>query len=70
VVSPKDKTVLGMNHIDKGDEFIVGQQMEHAEPDDFDAVLLPLGVVPAWRNPRNDGASTLITLARELMQFF
>ena len=41
VVSPKDKTVLGMNHIDQGDEFIVDQQMEHAEPDDFDAVLLP-----------------------------
>ena len=47
VVSPKDKTVLGMNHIDKGDEFIVDQQIEHAEADDFDAVLLPGGVVNA-----------------------
>jgi protease I len=26
VISPKDKTVLGMNHLDKGDEFIVDQQ--------------------------------------------
>jgi protease I len=47
VVSPKDKTVLGMNHIDKADEFIVDQQIQQADPDDFDAVLLPGGAVNA-----------------------
>ncbi len=60
VVSPKDKTVLGMNHIDQGDEFIVDQQMEHAEPDDFDAVLLPGGVVNADTLRMNEDARRFV----------
>jgi protease I len=60
VVSPKDKTVLGMTHIDKGDEFIVDQQIEHAEPDDFDAVLLPGGVVNADTLRMNEDARRFV----------
>ena len=60
VVSPKDKTVLGMNHLDKGDEFIVDQQMEHAECDDFDAVLLPGGVVHADTLRMNEDARRFV----------
>ena len=60
VVSPKNKTVLGMNHIDKGDEFIVDQQIEHSEPDDFDAVLLPGGVVNADTLRMNEDARRFV----------
>jgi deglycase len=60
VVSPNNKTVQGMNHIDKGDEFIVDQQMEHAEPDDFDAVLLPGGVVNADTLRMNEDARRFV----------
>lgn len=60
VVSPKNRTVLGMNHIDKGDEFIVDQQIEHSEPDDFDAVLLPGGVVNADTLRMNEDARRFV----------
>lgn len=60
VVSPNNKTVQGMNHIDKGDELIVDQQMEHAEPDDFDAVLLPGGVVNADTLRMNEDARRFV----------
>ncbi|HEY1472086.1 MAG TPA: type 1 glutamine amidotransferase domain-containing protein [Candidatus Acidoferrum sp.] len=60
VVSPKNKTVLGMNHIDKGDEFVVDQPMDQAEPDEFDAVLLPGGVVNADTLRMNEHARRFV----------
>jgi deglycase len=60
VVSPNKRTVQGMKHIDEGAEFIVDQQMEHAEPDDFDAVLLPGGVVNADTLRMNEDARRFV----------
>lgn len=47
IVSNKSGTVLGLHHIDKGDEFPVDRTFAEAHPDDFDAALLPGGVVNA-----------------------
>jgi len=44
VVSPVKGEVEGWNHYDKGDKFPVDVQLEDADPDDFDALLLPGGV--------------------------
>ncbi|TCS37409.1 protease I [Paucimonas lemoignei] len=39
--------VHGLHHVDKGDAFDVDLTFDDAEPEDFDAVLLPGGVVNA-----------------------
>ncbi|EAZ91970.1 type 1 glutamine amidotransferase domain-containing protein [Crocosphaera chwakensis] len=44
LISPKDKTVRGWNHYDKADEFNVDVALNQANPDDYDALLLPGGV--------------------------
>ncbi|WP_419818716.1 type 1 glutamine amidotransferase domain-containing protein [Glaciibacter flavus] len=45
LVSPKSDEVQGFNHVDKGDAFRVDQPLDVAEPGDFDALVLPGGVV-------------------------
>jgi protease I len=45
VISQKPGKVQGFNHHEKGDQFDVDQTFDQAKPDDFDAVLLPGGVV-------------------------
>jgi protease I len=47
LVSPKDDEVLGLKHIEKGDTFDVGTPASKAKADDFDALVLPGGVVNA-----------------------
>lgn len=47
ILSPASGTVQGMNHDEKADAFPVDQTLDAANPDDFDAVLLPGGVVNA-----------------------
>ena len=47
IVSNKSGKVLGLNHIDRADEFSVDATFAEARPEDFDAVLLPGGVVNA-----------------------
>jgi protease I len=47
IISDKKDTVLGMNHIDKADQFEVDARFNEVSPEDFDAVLLPGGVVNA-----------------------
>lgn len=44
IVSPVEEKVQGMNHDEKGDVFPVDVVLEHANADDFDALLLPGGV--------------------------
>ena len=44
IVSPKDDTVEGWNHYDKGDKFPVDVKLAEASADNFDALLLPGGV--------------------------
>jgi protease I len=47
LVSPKPDSVQGFNHVDKGDEFAVELPVGQASADDFDALVLPGGVVNA-----------------------
>ncbi len=44
LISPQKDKVQGWNHFDKGDEFSVDLQLENANPNDYDALLLPGGV--------------------------
>jgi protease I len=45
LISPKNvgEAVQGMNHADKGDSFPVEMNIKDAQPNDFDALLLPGG---------------------------
>jgi protease I len=45
IVSPKDNRVRGWNFRNWGDEFPVDIALDRAQPDDFDALLLPGGVM-------------------------
>ena len=44
IVSPGNGQVQGWNHFDKADPFDVDVQLEEADADEFDALLLPGGV--------------------------
>jgi len=45
IISPKDKEVKGWNHTDWGDTFNVDIPLSEANPEDYDALLLPGGVM-------------------------
>jgi protease I len=45
VVSPKSGAIKGWNHTEWGDEIPVDLTLESANPEDFDALLLPGGVM-------------------------
>lgn len=45
IVSPKSDQVQGWNHLDKADYFRVDVPLDRANPADYDALLLPGGVV-------------------------
>ncbi len=44
LVSPKSGELQGANHHDKGDRFPVDVTLDQANPDEFDALMLPGGV--------------------------
>jgi protease I len=44
IVSPVEDEVQGWHHYDAGDNFPVDVQLEEANPEDYDALLLPGGV--------------------------
>ena len=44
IVSPSKDEVQGWNHFDKGDRFNVDVELDQANADEFDALLLPGGV--------------------------
>lgn len=44
IVSPAEGEVQGMNHREKGDTFPVDVALANANPEDYDALLLPGGV--------------------------
>jgi protease I len=44
LISPQQDKVQGWNHFDKGDEFPVDLQLDNANPNEYDALLLPGGV--------------------------
>lgn len=45
LISPGHERVQGVNHDQKGDTFPVDMQLENADPEEFDALLLPGGVM-------------------------
>ncbi len=45
IVSPKAGQIQGMNHADKGDKFDVDLTLDDANPEDFDALLIPGGLL-------------------------
>ena len=45
IVSPKPVKIQGMKHADKGDQLDVDVLLEHAQPEEFDALLLPGGLM-------------------------
>src|ERR1700710_1862936 len=45
IVSPKEGKIQGMNHADKGDQFDVDLSLDDAHAEDFDAVLVPGGLM-------------------------
>lgn len=45
IVSIKSGQIQGMNHADKGDKFDVDMTLAEARPEDFDALLIPGGLM-------------------------
>jgi protease I len=45
VVSPKSGEIQGYNHHDKSDRIPVDETLDRADPDQFDAIVLPGGVI-------------------------
>ena len=45
IVSPNRRKIQGMHHADKGDQFDVDIPLESANPEDFDALVLPGGLM-------------------------
>jgi protease I len=56
VVSPQSGRVKGWNHTDWGDEMPVDVQLDKANADDYDGLLLPGGVMNPDHLRRNDKA--------------
>ncbi|MDX1582723.1 MAG: type 1 glutamine amidotransferase domain-containing protein, partial [Thermoanaerobaculia bacterium] len=60
IVAPEEGSVQGMNHADKADTFSVDMKTSDAKPEDFDAILLPGGVVNADQLRMDDAARELV----------
>jgi protease I len=56
IVSPNTDQVKGWNHTEWGDVFPVDVVLDQANPDDYDALLLPGGVMNPDRLRRNERA--------------
>lgn len=60
VVSPADSKVKGWNHTDWGTEVEVDMPLDMADPDDYDALLLPGGVMNPDQLRRNEKALAFV----------
>jgi protease I len=56
IVSPAPDWVKGWSHIEWGDEFVVNVPLKQAQADDYDALLLPGGVMNPDKLRRNEQA--------------
>src|SRR5437667_1118682 len=45
IVSPKSGQIQGMHHADKGDKFDVDLTLDDARPEEFDALMIPGGLM-------------------------
>jgi protease I len=60
IVSPEQGKVKGWNHTDWGDEFKVDVSLSDANADEFDALVLPGGVMNPDKLRRNEWALQLV----------
>lgn len=60
IVSPSDDKVHGWKHTVWGDEFTVDQKLEEADADQYDALLLPGGVMNPDKLRRNENAQEFV----------
>ena len=63
VISNKDGEIQGFKHHDKGNKIPVDEPLEDADPDDFDGLVLPGGVI-------NPDALRLVPQAIEFIRHF
>lgn len=63
VVSDKDKSIQGFRHHDRGDRIPVDVSLDEAEPDQYDGLVLPGGVI-------NPDALRLAPQAIEFVRYF
>jgi len=61
IVSPKDDTVRSWRFTDWGEDFPVDVRLADARPDDFDALLLPGGVINPDKLRMNEDAMAFAT---------
>ena len=60
IVAPKEGQIQGWNHHDRGDAVPVDRVLDQADPDDYDALVLPGGVIsPATRRWSSAGVRHL-----------
>ena len=60
IISPAGDTVKGWDHVEWGDEFDVDRQMAEADPAQYDALLLPGGVMNPDKLRRNKQAQSFV----------
>jgi protease I len=60
IVSPQKGRVKSWEHIDWGQEYAVDVQLDQARPDDYDALLLPGGVMNPDHLRRNPKAQAFV----------
>lgn len=60
IISPSGDKVRGWKHTEWGDEFDVDEKLENANPDNYDALLLPGGVMNPDKLRRNTDAQNFV----------
>lgn len=60
VVAPDAGSIRGWDHTDWGDDVDVDRTLDEADPDDYDALFLPGGVLNPDKLRMNDGAISFI----------
>jgi protease I len=60
VVSPKSGSIKGWNHTDWGDPITVDVTLENTSPDDYDALMLPGGVMNPDHLRMNENAVNFV----------
>jgi protease I len=60
IVSPEEGTVRGWHHTEWGDQFDVDRRLDEANADDYDALMLPGGVMNPDHLRMNDSAMKFV----------
>src|SRR5437762_10821545 len=63
IVSLKPGKIQGMHHADKGDEFDVDLTLDEARPEEFDALMIPGGLMKDRKSTRLNSSHRCISYA-------